>query len=147
MFHFCQGSTCSSQMWTALGLPCLTEEQKSVRRGAPPGQSGLSFPVWGPWGLLAGANNPTTTVRLMAGPGWLLALLCHRGGAGRASMAIPELSLVPGPHVSAVYQADTAARGSPSQTASVLLHYRGEGAWDQGNKNSIEALYKDKGVI
>ena len=29
-------------------------------------------------------------------------------------------------------QADTAARGSPSQTASVLLHYRGEGAWDQG---------------
>ena len=77
--------------------------QDHTQDGAPPpGQRGLSCPVQGPWGLLAGANNPTTTVRLMAGPGWLLALLCHRGGAGRASVAIPELSLVPGPHVSAV---------------------------------------------
>lgn len=32
MFHFCQGSTCSSQMWTVLGLAGLTGEQKSVRR-------------------------------------------------------------------------------------------------------------------
>lgn len=57
-----------------------------------PGQSRLSLPSVGTLGLLAGANNPMTTVRLMAGPGWLPALLCHRGGAGRASMAVPELS-------------------------------------------------------
>ena len=68
----------------------------------PPGQSGLSCSAQGPWGLLAEADDPMTVVRLMAGAGWLHALLCHRGGAGRASMAVPELSLVPGPHVSAV---------------------------------------------
>ena len=66
----------------------------------PPGR--LSCPAQGPWGLLPEADDPMTMVRLMAGPGWLHALLCHRGGAGRASMAVPELSLVPGPHVSAV---------------------------------------------
>ena len=34
--------------------------------------------------------------------GGRLGCLGHRARAGRVSMAIPELSLVPGPHVSAV---------------------------------------------